>query len=217
MLFTRLSEYIQGISAPQGLYNQLKIATVVVEIIGIGGIALATIRERSQRRIKYLANGVLERRPVELSRAELQRAVERQFPLSLEALVTLEFSEPCVRLDCGDDRMGLELSISAEIMGKMTPASRWLLTGELSYKRDSGEFFLFQPDIRAVPSTTGNDNTITSNRIRKFLVADIIGSLLSDLPVYQLKAWDSKQALARKFLHSLSIRDGKLAIWLHIE
>ena len=92
-----------------------------------------------------------------------------------------------------------------------------MLTGELSYKRDSGEFFLFQPDIRAVPTTTGNDNTITSNRIRKFLVADIIGSLLSDLPVYQLKAWDSKQALARKFMHSLSIRDGKLAIWLHIE
>jgi hypothetical protein len=178
---------------------------------------VATIRERSKRIIKHLANGALERLPVELSRAELQRAVERQFPLSLEALVKLVFSEPSVRLDCGDDRMGLELSISAEIMGQMTPASRWLLTGELSYERDTGEFFLYQPDIRAVPTTTGNDNTITSKRIRKFLVADVIGSLLSDLPVYQLKAWDSKQALARKFLHSLSIRDGKLAIWLHIE
>lgn len=174
------------------------------------------IKQRSQRLVKALANAALERMPVELGRADLQRAVENQFPLTVDALVTLVFSEPRVRLDCGSNRMGLELSISAEIMGEMTPPSRWLLTGEVDYYRDTGEFFLSLPDIRAMRSGAGTDSQL-SNRIRKFLVADVLGTLLSELPVYQLKVRDSKQALARKFLHSIGIRDGKLAIWLHIE
>jgi len=168
---------------------------------------------------KNLANSALARLPVELSRSDLQRVLDRQFPLSVESMVTLAFSEPRVRLDCGGDRIGLELSISVEIAGQMTPASRWLLTGAPSYARDSGQFFLKQPDIRALPASTasGNDSSGGDNRIRKFLVADVLGSLLSDLPLYQLKTLNSKQALARRYLHSLSIRNGKLAIWMHID
>lgn len=195
---------------------RVNIVTIGFGKMGIGGSAVLGIKQRSQQLIKLLANGALERMPVELGRAELQRAVENQFPLTVDALVTLVFSEPRVRLDCGSNRMGLELSISAEIMGEMTPASRWLLTGELDYDRDTGEFFLSLPDIRAMRSGAGSDSKLSS-RIRKFLVADVLGTLLSNLPVYQLKVRDSKQALARKFLHSIGIRDGKLAIWLHIE
>lgn len=178
---------------------------------------MESIVERAQRMAKGLANHALKRRPVELSQEELQRAIATRFPLRRETVVPLEFSEPFVRLDCGMDLVGLELSISARILGAMTPATRWLLIGELHYDRESGWFRLYQPNLQYLATRANPDNSPTGNLIQKFLKPDILGSVLSDMPIYQLNTSDMKQALARKYLHSISVNDGKVSLWLHLE
>lgn len=172
---------------------------------------MATIKERFQNVAKKLTNDVLLRRPLELEQADLQRALASRFPLRREGTVTLQFADPFVRLDCGEDRMGLELSISARLLGAMTPATRWLVIGELKYQRENGWFTLGQPDLHYItaanlPSGAGPG--------RRFVTADILGPMLSDLPIYQLRTTDTRQALARKYLHTIRVSDGKLVLWL---
>jgi hypothetical protein len=167
--------------------------------------------------LKQTANKALERIPVELSRDELQLAAEPQFPLRVDGLVNLVIDEPYVRLDRDGDRLGLELSIRAEIMGKATSPSRWLLDGQVSYDRTTGEFFLHKPDLRLLDARTLANTFGAPEQIRKFMLREMLGGLLSDWPLYTLKLTDSRQALARKFLHSITIRDSKLVIWLHID
>jgi hypothetical protein len=116
---------------------------------------VATIKERVRFAAKNLANEVLQRRPLELQQADLQRALASRFPLRREGTVSLEFDDPFVRLDCGEDRMGLELSISAQLLGTMTPATRWLVVGELKYQRESGWFTLGQPNVQYVATADG--------------------------------------------------------------
>ncbi len=175
---------------------------------------MATIKEHLQNAAKGLANEVLQRRPLELQQADLQRALESRFPLRREGTVTLAFNDPWVRLDCGEDRMGLELSVSAQLLGAMTPATRWLVIGELNYQRESGWFTLGQPDLHYVAAVTGSAIPTGAGLLRRFLTTDRLGRMLTDLPIYQLKTSDSRQALARKYLHTIQINDGKLILWL---
>jgi hypothetical protein len=175
------------------------------------------MRERAQALLKQTANKALERIPVELSRDELQLAAESQFPLRVDGLVNLVIDEPYVRLDRDGDRLGLELSIWAEIMGKTTSPSRWLLDGHVSYDRNTGEFFLHKPDLRLLDARTLANTFGAPEQIRKFMLREMLGGLLSDWPLYTLKVSDSRQALARRFLHSITIRNSKLVIFLHIE
>ncbi len=178
---------------------------------------MATLTQHAQRVAKNLANDALKRRPVELRHAELQRAVENQFPLRRESLVPLEFSDPYIRLDVGEDLMGLELSISAKVLGAMTPATRWLLVGKLNYDRHSGWFILCQPNLQYLKARAYVENIPAPNLIRKFLNPDIISSVISDVRIYQLNTADIKQALVRKYLHSIRVNDGKVSLCLHLE
>jgi hypothetical protein len=178
---------------------------------------VANLRERAQRIAKGLANDALKRRPVELRHAELQRAVENQFPLRRESLVPLEFSDPFIRLDVGEDLMGLELSISAKVLGAATPATRWLLVGKLNYERDSGWFILCDPSLQYLKARANTENATIRNLVRKFLSPDVISSVISDVRIYQLNTADMKQALVRKYLHSIRVSDGKVAICLHFD
>ena len=127
---------------------------------------MPTIKERFQNVARKLTNDVLLRRPLELEQADLQRALASRFPLRREGTVTLQFADPFVRLDCGEDRMGLELSISARLLGAMTPATRWLVIGELKYQRENGWFTLGQPDLHEFTASNRPNGAGRGRRLR---------------------------------------------------
>jgi len=170
------------------------------------------IAERLRRGLRHIVNAALQHRPVTLTRDDLQGAVEPHFPVRVEGMLNLVLDQPRVRLDRGRDRIGLELTITPEVFGEALLSSRWLIDGEVSYRRQSGEFFIHKPDLRAL---SADDRP--AGWLRQFLIDELLGSVIPALPLYQLSDGNPRQAVVRKLLRAVHVVDGKVIIHLQLD
>jgi hypothetical protein len=170
---------------------------------------LATLRGK--------ANQVLAHNPLVLGQEELQLAVERRFPVTVDSIVPITLQNPYVRLQDGSDHLGLEVEVAAQITQGYPFTSRWLLTGQITYDRQLGEFYLYQPDIRSLDPGSIFEAFNAPGMVRELFIEEILGGLMAKMPLYRLQPNNPRHALAKRWLRSLRVDNGRLLVQLRIE
>lgn len=146
----------------------------------------------------------------ELTASELQTQLASQFPLQEQTpFMTVTLSDPIVILKEKSDRIGLELTVATAALGNTGGKARGLMDGQLHYEPKTGEFFLRDPEVQrlyvaGVPEQYQSDI--------RMMVDSIAKQALSRIPIYTLKEDDPDQSLAKSFLKSVSVRNGKLIL-----
>lgn len=148
----------------------------------------------------------------ELTAAELQTQLSGQFPVRQQtAFMTVTLSDPRVILNEGSDLIGLELTVLTTALGNIESTARGLVDGQLHYQPETGEFFLLRPEVRrlhVVGVAEQYQNDI------KMMVDGVAKEALSRMPIYTLKEDDTSQSMAKSFLKSVTVRNGKLILEL---
>ena len=149
---------------------------------------------------------------ITLDRPDLQRRIERLFPLVREdQLVRVRLHHPQVILAEHSDRIGLRISVDATAVEQFSVSGQTRVDGKLRFADDTGEFFLDDASIEelqieGVPQ-------LYADEIRQ--VADsVIRDVLRDRPIYSLGQMGESKRIMGSELKSVTVRDGKLIVEL---
>ncbi len=169
------------------------------------------MKDAMLKALMLAANKLLSLYKLEVRQAELQRWVESKFPIRRENFVTLTLRDPIVKLEPEDDRIGIELTVRAEIGKGVAVEGRWLVDGEPAYDRDKGEFYLHNPAVRSVnPALFIQD----SNPLTQGVNEAILGKIFYHLPVYTLKDDRLSHSLAKLLVKSIKVRGDRVIVEL---
>ena len=151
---------------------------------------------------------------VELTAGETQAQLADQFPVQQRTpYMTVILSDPVMILEDNSDRIGIDLTVSTTTLGNIAGNARGLVDGQLHYTPKTGEFFLLNPEVRrlhvaGVPEQYQRDI--------QAVVASVARGALSRIPIYKLNEEDPNQSLAKSYLKSATVRDGKLVLELQL-
>ncbi len=149
---------------------------------------------------------------IELGQADLQRKVERLFPVShQDPLYQVNLSEPRVVLREGGDRIGLGLKLSGTLLQQLPVSGQMQVTGGLRFEPASGEFYLRDANVEELSIDGVPEQYI--GEIRR-LAEHTAREVLNNHPIYVLgQLGESKQLMGRE-IKAISVRDGKLVLEL---
>lgn len=144
------------------------------------------------------------------NRAELQQYVQDYFPFSQQTPFSrVIYSNPNVVLDEQSNRIGIEVTVRAEMPGMMPLAGRGQIDGRLEYRRETHQFYLHEPQISKVRFANA-EHQLTGT------VQQMINSVSQQsLPlifVYELKDSDLREKMARSVLKNVRVRQGTLIV-----
>lgn len=149
---------------------------------------------------------------VELGQAQLQRKVERMFPIEREdALYKVALDSPQVILREGSDRIGLGLNVAGTVMQQLSLSGRTLMDGRLRFEPKTGEFFLEDATLAELhidgmpPQYLGELKQLAEQTARE---------LLNSQPIYILGQAGEAKSLLGSEIKAISVRNGKLVIEL---
>lgn len=174
-------------------------------------------KQRFLTTLRDKANLALKHHPIALTQEDLQLAAERQFPRTFQQLVPITLQNPYLRLHKGSDQIGIELDVSAEIAPHNRFISRWLLIGQITYNREQGEFYLYQPDIRSLDAGAIFEALNAPGIMRGLVIEELLGGLAASTPLFRLQTSNPRHTIIRRWLRSVHVEDGKLLIKLGID
>lgn len=149
---------------------------------------------------------------ITLDRADLQRRVERLFPVVREdPWISVQLHHPAVILREGSDRIGLRLQMETTAGPQFAMSGVAQVEGKLRFERKAGEFYL--DDARMTELVLAGVEQPFVEQIRQ--VAEVVvRQALQVHPVYAL----NQTAEAKRFMGSeikaVTVDDGKLVIEL---
>ena len=145
---------------------------------------------------------------LEFSKADLERYVQGYFPINqLTPFSKVSYSNPAIVLDEKSNRIGIEVTIRAEMPGMMTIAGRGQIDGKLEYRQQSHQFYLHDPKIKNVHFA--NTSYELANSIQQ-MVNSMSQQTLPMILVYELKDQDLRQKIAKSVLKSAQVQHGRL-------
>ncbi len=151
---------------------------------------------------------------VTLDRADLQRRIERLFPITREdALVKVRLHHPQVILTEHSDRIGLRLHIDAGIAQQFSVAGRAMVDGVLRYVGDSGKFFLDDASVKELQIDGIPDLYL---RQVKQVVDGMVKGLLQDQPIYTLGQRGEPKRFMGSAIKKVTVQEGKLLVELEM-
>lgn len=149
---------------------------------------------------------------ITMDRADLQRRVERMFPIIREnPLIAVRLRHPQVILREGSDRIGLRLEIAASAAGQFSVSGLATVDGILRFVSDSGEFYL--DDARVRELRIENIPPAYEEQIRQ-LADGVVGDLLLERPVYVLGQLGEAKRIMGSKMKSVAVHNGKLIVEL---
>ena len=149
---------------------------------------------------------------ITLDRADLQRRVERLFPIYREdALVSVKLHHPQVILHDGSSRIGLRLQIDATAAQQLSVSGSVGVDGELRFLNSSGEFYLDDASVEELQ--VGNISPLYLDEVQQ-LADGAVRDLLEDRPIYTLGQMGESKRIMGSDIQSVTVRDGKLIIEL---
>ena len=180
---------------------------VVLAVLGLIAILL------------LLAIGLLWKRTftLELGQWELQKALERGFPVEKTSLLVLkvELREPIVTLEERSDRLRFDakvrvgfLETEAGLQGTVGVSCR------IRYDPAAGAFFADDPKVERL-SIDGHPKSLLEKTTGA--ITWVLKGVLDRTPVYSLPAGDVRPAFARLLLKDVRVRNGKLCLTLGID
>jgi len=151
---------------------------------------------------------------VTLNRTDLQRRIDRLFPIHREnELLSVRLYHPQEVMTEHSDRIGLRLQIDATAAAQFSVAGRARVDGVLRFANDSGEFYLDDAsveelEIDGVPS-------LYVDQIQQ-LADGVVRDLLQDRPIYTLGQQGEPKRLMGSEIKSVTVHDGKLIVELEM-
>jgi hypothetical protein len=147
-----------------------------------------------------------------ITQNQIQESVDKAFPIekSFMFIFDVELTDPKVLLTDGERRVkaGVDVRLSSKL-GNRDFTGNGMISGNVAYNSDTGEFFLIDSKIEELKSQEIPDeyiekfNDTASNALRDFLERE---------PVYKLNPEDQKQALLKLVLKDVVIKDKKLIL-----
>lgn len=149
---------------------------------------------------------------IELAQADLQRRVERLFPVVHEdPLYRVELGAPRVILRSGSDRIGLNLAVAGTLLHELALSGRAELDGRLRYEPASRAFYL---DDAAVTELVIDGVPAPYLGELRRVAEQAARELLATRPLYVLGQFGEATAPLGREIKSVSVRDGKLVVEL---
>lgn len=149
---------------------------------------------------------------VEMTKQQVQEVVEIYFPVErVTPFFTLHLYRPLVFLEQKSDRIGLAFSIVVNVSGNMEGKGQAAFDGDLEYRRQTGEFYLHDPQIRRLDV---HDFPADMTESLQQALQEIMGQSLPVILVYKLKDDDIGQRMTKSILSSVVVRNGKLNLEL---
>jgi hypothetical protein len=143
---------------------------------------------------------------VKVDQAEIQRRVNKRFPVTREKLVfKIVIERPEVRLNPGANRVEIDLQVVGAVGGVEVGRSRAMVSGGVRYQQDGSVFVLTDPriedlDLSHMPRRFEEPTRAALNRVA--------AEVLPAVPLYRLRK--DRHRLARAMLKRAWISDGKL-------
>lgn len=147
---------------------------------------------------------------VELSKGELQSYVNAYFPLQQATPFSkLTYSKPAVVLNSQTNRIGLEVTVRAEMPGMIPVEGRGQIDGKLEYRNETNQFYLHDPKLNNI--RFANTDYQLANTVQQ-IVSNISQQALPVIFVYELKDEDLREKMAKSVLKSVTVHNGKLLL-----
>ena len=149
---------------------------------------------------------------VTLDRADLQRRIDRMFPITREAeLLTVHLHHPQVILREHSDRIGLQMRLDASVAEQFSVSGSARVDGVLRFASDSGKFYLDHASVEemqidGVPS-------LYLAQIQQ-LADGVVSDLLQDQAIYTLGQMGESKRIMGSEIKSISVHNGKVIVEL---
>jgi hypothetical protein len=147
-----------------------------------------------------------------ITQNQIQESVDKAFPIekSFMFIFDVELTDPKVLLTDGDRRVkaGVDVRLSSKL-GNRDFTGNGMISGNVAYNSDTGEFFLVDSKIEELKS-----QEIPDEYIEKFndTASDALRDFLEREPVYTLNSEDQRQALLKLVLKDVVVKDKKLIL-----
>jgi hypothetical protein len=161
-----------------------------------------------------LANKAVNFYKLKIPLSDLQRQIEKSFPIQKEKyflLVTL--ADPVVKLDAEKNRVGIIFTTYLHTAGHMTGSWRSLMDGHLHYDREAGAFYLSELKIYSNEKGEVSDTPVASVL---YFVEKMLNMFFSDVPVYRLEDNNLKHTLTRLLLKTITVHEENLIITFNL-
>ena len=151
---------------------------------------------------------------VEVSQEQLQQQISKMMPVTQEKMfVTVTLSEPLLELGIDGNKLGMLASIDIEAPGGIKGTGRAKIIGNISYKKETGEFYFYKPtiahiEIDQIPSQFHSNV--------KELAQYALSSAIKNKPIFTLKDDDPRQKMAKSMLKSVEVVPGKILVTLAV-
>jgi hypothetical protein len=145
---------------------------------------------------------------ITMSRSQLQRRVETQFPMEHDLLAaTLELTDPEILLQKGLDKVGMSLSTEVVLVGGKTFTGKVSILGDVSYEQSAGAFYLTHPQLvdLQIPSLPDGLRQPVTAAVNLGMIA-----FLRRFPLYQLQG--NVEQSARLYIKSVTVEDGEVRV-----
>ena len=145
---------------------------------------------------------------VAMSEQDIEAMIAASFPIKQQMpLLNVEFSAPHVKIVPPTSRLRVSMAMVVYFPNQSFSKGRATIEGDVEYDADKGEFHLRQPGL------VGLEFEQLPNEYRE-LVAAIVNTFAAQrLPIivlYRLDEKDFRQAMARRVLRGITLKDGKL-------
>jgi hypothetical protein len=119
--------------------------------------------------------------------------------------------DPVVRLDEAANRVGIELTLHLQTFGDLTLQWRGLVDGRLEYRRETGGFYLLNPNLHRL-RLDGAPSRYQS--ITRTITGILLDKVFATTPIYQLDTTKFQHSLTKLLLKSMKIKNDKILIEL---
>ena len=147
---------------------------------------------------------------LEITQAQLQEQLVKLMPLKQEKMfVTVTLSDPTLELGIEGNKVGVYSALDVTAPGGVKGTGRAKIVGNISYKKDTGEFFLYKPTIAQI-EIDQIPSSFHSNV--KQLAQYALDSSVKNKPIFTLDANNPQQNMAKSMLKSVEVKPGKLLV-----
>ena len=151
---------------------------------------------------------------VEVTQQQLQEQLTRMMPIQKEEFfVTVELSNPVLELVDEGNQIGMFANIKMTAPGGIQGSGRTKVMGGISYKKETGSFYLHDPKIAQLEI---DQIPVQFHSNIRQLAQMALSSSMTNRALITLRDDNMQQKLAKSMLQSVKIAGGKLLITLQV-
>ena len=145
-----------------------------------------------------------------LTREELQREVEKKFPIEKsELLFSAALSKPRVLLNPANNRLGLGVTImvSAPLIKTMTGQGE--LDGNVRFDPAARELYLDSPRLKLIEASGISEKDLRS---AEEIINPLLATTLARVPIYRLKETDLRVPVTQAQVKDVRVQEGSVVL-----